>query len=499
MNITDRIENRELQKLVRTPEEAAALIKPGMTIGTSGFTSAGYPKAVPLALAERIKKEKFKINLWTGASVGPELDGALSAVNGIAQRLPYQTNSTLRQQINAGDVQYEDLHLSHMSQMVRSGFFQKLDMAIVEVCAVTEEGYLIPTTSLGNTTAFVDCADRIIVEVNTTQPKALKGFHDVYDVQPVPHRDVIPIVHPDDRVGVPYIVCDPKKIAAIVPCDIPDKPAKLAPPDAEFEAMSAHLIRFLHEEVAAGRLPKHLLPLQSGVGSVANAVIQGLCRSDFEHLTVYTEVIQEGIFDLFDAGKLDFASGTSMTLSEKGLQRFYDRIDEYRKKIIFRPLEISNSPGVIRRLGVIAMNTALEFDIYGNVNSTHVLGTKIMNGIGGSGDFARNAYLTFFFTKSIAKNGDISSIVPMCSHIDHTEHDVDVFVTEQGLADVRGLCPKERALKIIHQCAHPDYRPMLSDYFQRAMGATKHANTPHILSEALSWHQRFAETKTMRV
>ena len=211
MNITDRIENRELQKLVRTPEEAAALIKPGMTIGTSGFTSAGYPKAVPLALAERIKKEKFKINLWTGASVGPELDGALSAVNGIAQRLPYQTNSTLRQQINAGDVQYEDLHLSHMSQMVRSGFFQKLDMAIVEVCAVTEEGYLIPTTSLGNTTAFVDCADRIIVEVNTTQPKALKGFHDVYDVQPVPHRDVIPIVHPDDRVGVPYIVCDPKK------------------------------------------------------------------------------------------------------------------------------------------------------------------------------------------------------------------------------------------------------------------------------------------------
>lgn len=202
---------------------------------------------------------------------------------------------------------------------------------------------------------------------------------------------------------------------------------------------------------------------------------------------------------MFDAGKLDFASGTSMTLSEKGLQRFYDRIDEYRKKIIFRPLEISNSPGVIRRLGVIAMNTALEFDIYGNVNSTHVLGTKIMNGIGGSGDFARNAYLTFFFTKSIAKNGDISSIVPMCSHIDHTEHDVDVFVTEQGLADVRGLCPKERALKIINQCAHPDYRPMLSDYFQRAMGTTKHANTPHILSEALSWHQRFAETKTMRV
>ena len=499
MNIQDRIDNVCLRELIRTPEEAAALIKPGMTIGTSGFTSAGYPKAVPLALAERIKKEKFKINLWTGASVGPELDGALSAVNGIAQRLPYQTNSTLRNQINSGDVEYGDLHLSHMSQMVRSGFLHKVDVAIVEVCAITEEGYLIPTTSVGNTTAFVECADVVIVEVNMTQPKALRGFHDIYDVRPVPHREVIPIVHSDDRIGVPYIVCDPQKIKAIVPCDIPDKPATLAAPDEDFQAMSSYLIQFLHQEVQAGRLPDNLLPLQSGVGSVANAVIQGLCQADFEHLTVYTEVIQEGIFDLFDTGKLDFASGTSMTLSAKGLQRFYDNLDMYRKKILLRPLEISNSPGVIRRLGVIAMNTALEFDIYGNVNSTHVLGSKIMNGIGGSGDFARNAYLTFFFTKSIAKNGDISSVVPMCSHIDHTEHDVDVFITEQGIADVRGLCPKERALRIIENCAHPDYRPMLLDYFQRAMGVTQHANTPHILSEALSWHQRFAETKTLRM
>ena len=216
---------------------------------------------------------------------------------------------------------------------------------------------------------------------------------------------MINIVKPDDRIGVPYIPCDPKKIIAIVPCNIPDKPAKLAAVDDEFKAMSAHMIDFLHAEVKAGRMPKNLLPLQSGVGSVANAVIQGLCHSDFKDMTVYTEVIQEGIFDLFDAGKLNFASGTSMTLSKEGLQRFYDNIEEYRKKIILRPLEISNNPEVIRRLGVIAMNTAIEFDIYGNVNSTHVLGTKIMNGIGGSGDFARNAYLTFFFTKSTAKTG----------------------------------------------------------------------------------------------
>lgn len=500
MNITERIADKALWDLVTTPEKAAAMIKPGMTIGTSGFTSAGYPKAVPMALAERIRKEHFKINLWTGASVGPELDGVLAEAEGIDQRMPYQTNSTLRKQINAGEVRYADLHLSHMAQMVRSDFLnEKINVAIIEACAIIEDGNLIPTASVGNSTVYTDCADAVIVEINTTQPTAWEGFHDIYDVKPVPNRDVINIVKPDDRIGVPYIPCDPKKIIAIVPCNIPDKPAKLAAVDDEFKAMSAHMIDFLHAEVKAGRMPKNLLPLQSGVGSVANAVIQGLCHSDFKDMTVYTEVIQEGIFDLFDAGKLNFASGTSMTLSKEGLQRFYDNIEEYRKKIILRPLEISNNPEVIRRLGVIAMNTAIEFDIYGNVNSTHVLGTKIMNGIGGSGDFARNAYLTFFFTKSTAKDGAISSIVPMCSHIDHTEHDVDVFVTEQGLADVRGLSPKERALKIIENCAHPDYKPMLLDYYKRAVEATKHANTPHILAEALSWHQRFAETKTMKL
>jgi succinyl-CoA:acetate CoA-transferase len=126
------------------------------------------------------------------------------------------------------------------------------------------------------------------------------------------------------------------------------------------------------------------------------------------------------------------------------------------------------------------------------------MGTKMMNGIGGSGDFARNAYLTCFFSTSTAKNGAISSIVPMVSHVDHTEHDVDIFVTELGVADVRGLSPKERARVIIENCAHPDYKPMLMDYLERAEKATKCAQTPHILTEALSWHTRFIETGTMK-
>lgn len=499
IDIRDRVRNTALHAKIVSAEEAAALIKPGMNIGTSGFTPAGYPKAVPLALAERMKKDPFKVNLWTGASVGKELDGALAEVEGVQKRLPYQTNDALRKLINNGKVQYIDMHLSHVAQMSRYGYLGgKVNVAIVEACAITEEGHIIPTTSLGNAPSFVQSADIVIVEVNTSQPLELEGMHDVYIPLDPPHRQPIPIVKVDDRIGTTYIPCGVDKITAIVACDLPDAVRPLAAIDDDAKAMSAHLVDFLQAEIKAGRMPKNLLPLQSGVGSVANAVMVGLVDSPFENLTVFTEVIQDGMFDLIDAGKLDFASGTSLTPSPDGLKRLYANISEYRKKIVLRPQEIANSPETARRLGLIAMNTAIEFDIFGHVNSTHIMGSKMMNGIGGSGDFARNAYLTVFFSNSVAKNGDISSIVPMCSHIDHTEHDVDVFITERGVADVRGLSPKERARVIIEKCAHPTYQPMLMDYLERAEKATGLAHTPHMMDEALSWHTRFIQTGTMK-
>ena len=498
IDIKDRVRCKALHDKIVSAEVAANAIQPGMNIGTSGFTPAGYPKAVPMALAERMKVTPFKVNLWTGASVGGELDGSLANANGIQKRLPYQTNDAIRKAINAGTIEYTDLHLSHVAQMSRYGYLGgKVDVAIIEACAITEEGHIIPTTSLGNSASYVQSADIVIVEVNVAQPLELEGMHDVYVPLDPPHRQPIPIVNVDDRIGTPYIPCGIDKITYIVPCDIPDGVRPLAAIDDDAKAMSAHLIDFLNAEIKAGRMPENLLPLQSGVGSLANAVVSGLADSPYSNLTVYTEVIQDGMFDLIDAGKLGFASGTSLTPSPDGLKRFYENIATYRDKIVLRPQELSNSPEIARRLGVIAMNTAIEFDIFGHVNSTHIMGNKMMNGIGGSGDFARNAQLTIFFTTSTAKGGDISSIVPMCSHVDSTEHDVDVFITELGVADVRGLSPKERAKVIIENCAHPDYQPLLRDYLDRAM-ATAGGHTPHIMCEALSWHCRFLETGTMK-
>jgi succinyl-CoA:acetate CoA-transferase len=494
----NRIRNIGLTKKVCSAEAAANLIEDGMTIGTSGFTPSGYPKAVPLALADRVRRgEKIGINLYTGASVGEELDGALAKVGAIKRRLPYQTEKNIRDSINNGRCQYIDMHLSHTPQYIRYGYLGKMDYAIIEAVAITEGGHIIPSTSVGNSPVFVETADNVIIEINTTQPLDLEGIHDIYAPKNPPYREPIPIVSPEDRIGTTYIPCGPDKIRAIVYTDIKDNVRPFGPIDDATRKISEHLIAFLEEEARFGRLPKNLLPLQSGVGSVANAVLGGLVESHFERLSCFTEVIQDSMLDLIDADKVLIASGTAITPSDRGSARLYNSLSKYKERIILRPQEISNNPEVARRLGVIAINTALEVDIYGNVNSTHVMGTKMMNGIGGSGDFIRNAALSIFTTSSTVKGGNISCIVPMVSHHDHTEHDVMVVVTEQGLADLRGRSPVERARKIIDNCAHPDYREMLKDYLERALKSPG-KYTPHILSEALSWHQRFIETGTMK-
>ncbi len=278
--------------------------------------------------------------------------------------------------------------------------------------------------------------------------------------------------------------------------DIKDGVRPLPPGDDSSNRIAAHLIEFLYHEVKKSRLPQNLLPIQSGVGSTANAVLSGLLESPFENMEFYSEVIQDSVLDLLDSGKFNGASGTSLTFSEKGLKRFYKNIEGYKHKIILRPQEISNHPEIIRRLGSIAINTAVEVDIYGHINSTNIFGKDIINGIGGSGDFARNAYLSVFTTPSTLKNGSISCIVPMVSHVDHTEHDVHIVVTEQGLADIRGLSPRERAEVIIENCAHPDYKPILRDYYRKAL--KKGGHIPHDLQNAFSLHNRFIEMGSMK-
>ena len=498
-----RVKNKELKGRITYATDAAELIKSGYKVGMSGFTGSGYPKLVPQALAERILREhskggKFRISVMTGASTSSELDGALAMVDGIELRMPYNSDPVAREKINFGKMEYFDFHLGAVAQYVKCGFFGDLDTAIIEVTGITEDGRLIPSTSVGNNQVFIDCAREVILEVNYYHPLELEGMHDVYEPSMPPDVQPIMILKPSDRVGTPYLTCPPEKIRAIVETNHPDRTTVFKEPDEDSKAISRHILDFFQHEVRKGRLPGNLLPLQSGVGNVANAVLYGLLDSEFEDLTVYTEVIQDGMLALIDAGKITFASSTAFSVSPPVVEKFKANVNAYKDKILLRPQSISNHVGVIKRLGVIAMNGCVEFDLYGNVNSTHVNGTRIINGIGGSGDFARNSFISIFTTPSMAARGDISCVVPMVSHVDHCEHDVDVVVTEQGLADLRGTSPKQRAVQVIDKCVHPDYRPMLKDYYFRALNHSPGKHTPHLIDEAFSWHTRYMRTGSMK-
>ncbi len=498
-----RIGCESLRSKVMSAEQAASFITSGSTVGMSGFTGSGYPKAVPMALAARIEAahaagDLFRVRVWTGASTGPELDGALAKVDGIEFRLPYNSDPILRDKINRGEMAYFDMHLSQVAPLAWQGFLGPLDTAVIEVAGIRADGSLIPSSSVGNNKTWLDQARQVILEVNAWQNPALEGMHDIYYGTALPpHRVPIPLIRPDDRIGEGYFRCDPDKIVAIVETHAPDRNLPFSPPDAAANAIAGHLLEFLRHEVTKGRLPPSLLPLQSGVGNVANAVMTGLVNSPFENMTAYTEVIQDGMLDLLDAGKLRMASATAFSLSPGAAAALNADMERFRNKMILRPQEISNHPELIRRLGCIAMNGMIEADIYGNVNSTHVMGSRIQNGIGGSGDFARNAFVSIFLSPSTAKGGKISAFVPQASHVDHINQDVQVLVSEQGLADLRGLSPKQRAKVIIENCAHPDYRPGLADYFRRAQAGSYGGHAPSLLNEALSWHQRFVETGSM--
>ena len=316
-----RIRSPKFQAKVMSAADAASLIENGDNIGVSGFTGAGYPKVLPGALADRIREaqangEEFRVGLFTGASTAPELDGVLSETGGVSFRTPYQSDPATRTAINTGVTDYCDIHLSHSGPQVRQGFLGPMDVAIIEVTAITEDGDLIPSSSVGNNNMYLDCAERVILEVNSWQSEDLEGMHDIYYGTQLPPNNVpIPILDPGDRIGQTTLRVDSDRVVAVVETSDADRNTPFKPLDEDSKAIAGHFLDFLQNEVKQGRLPANLLPLQSGVGNIANAVLAGLLDSDLENLTSYTEVIQDGMVDLIDAGKVTVASATAFSLS----------------------------------------------------------------------------------------------------------------------------------------------------------------------------------------
>lgn len=483
-----------------TADEAAALIQHGQTVGFSGFTPAGVPKAIPLAIARRAEAEhaagrEFQIGVLTGASTGPSLDGALAKANAISFRTPYQSNSALRQQINAGGTRFVDMHLSMLPQVVRYGFLGPVQWAVVEACDITAGGGIVLSTSVGAAPTFLSQAGHVLIELNRAHPPALLGMHDIYEPLDPPDRREIPIYSASDRAGSPIVTVPPSRIVGIVETNLPDECGGFSEASDVTRRIGENVAEFLVAEMHAGRIPKRFLPLQSGVGDIANSVLGALgSHPEIPAFDMYTEVLQDAVVGLLERERCRFASTCSLTLSADAMRHLTSELDFFRSRILMRPQEISNNPEIVRRLGVISMNTAIEVDLSGNVNSSHIMGRQMMNGIGGSGDFTRNAYLSIFSCPSVAKGGKISTIVPLATHVDHSEHSVQVVITERGVADLRGQDPQTRARRIIENCAHPDYQLQLIEFLERA----SQGHTPQSLALGFAMHRQFDSTGDMR-
>jgi len=521
--LQERVRRPSYFNKLADPADLAPLFQHDDYIGFSGFTGVGYPKMVPTAIADRLEAgnlqadpaTKQRFNLFVGASCGPEVEDRWAKMDMIARRSPHQVGKEIAKSINTGRTEFADKHLSMFPQDLQYGYYslnkkngdpsKPLNWAIVEASCITEEGHIVPGASVGATPEMIQCAEKIIIEVNTSIPN-LEGIHDINQMFMPPHRQPYLITHPSQRIGTTAIPVDPDRIVAIVESDKADNTGQNAPESDDSKAIAGHLINFFGDEVAAGRLPKNLLPMQSGIGNVANSIIGGLAEGPFQDLTVWTEVLQDTFIKFFDSGKLTYATATSIRFSPEGFAHFYGNWDAYKDKLLLRSQQVANAPEIIRRLGLIAMNTPLEVDIYAHANSTNALGSRMLNGLGGSGDFLRNAKLSIMHTPSARPTKSdptgISCIVPFASHVDQTEHDLDIVVTEQGLADVRGMSPRERAPVIIQKCAHPDYRDMLMDYYERSLteclkrGA---AHEPHMLRNAFKMHTNLMEKDTMKV
>lgn len=493
----DRISNKKLSGKMVSPQEAASIIKDGMTVAMGGFTPSGYPKVIPKELLNRRQAgEQLTINLITAANVGPEIDDDLGDAGIINRRLPLQGSTMLGNLINQGKVNYVEIPLNKMPRFIQREIFGNIDVAVVEAIALTKDGYIVPSTSIGLSPHFVQKAKDVIVELNSAQPSELVGMHDIYIPALPPNKKPVPLVRTNQRIGEPFIKIDPNKIKYIVKSDILDQATTFSQIQPVTKKISDNLFNFLELEVKY-RWGGVLAPIQTGLGNMANQLTGEFKNSKFTDIEFFCGILQEANIELIAQGKVKAASAIGFTPSAKAIRLIKKNQDVFERVMVLRPTDVSSNGEIIERLGVVALNSAIEIDIYGNANTSHAMGTKVLGGIGGGGVFTQNSQLSIMLLPSETKGGVVSTIVPMVTHNDINEHDIDVVITENGVADLRGKTPVERAKAIIGNCASSVYKDQLYSYLRKSI-KNAGGHQPQLLREAFSWHLRLQETGTMR-
>lgn len=490
----DRIKKTSLLELVTTVDQAAASIHDGMTVAMSGYAMAGYPKGIVQELITRKQNgETLSISLITGANV-PWLDEKLSGENIISRRVPMCASRSLASQINGGSVRYVEQQMNKMPRLLRSNSFGKIDIAIIEALGINENGDLIPTTSVGLAHHLIQAADQVIIEINMAQTEKLMGLHDVYIPQAPPHSQPIPLTYANQRIGTVSIPINTDKIKYIVETNIPERSGPQALCTAETNGIVSNLFNFLELESKrnfGGALP----PIQTGFGGIANGIANAFHQSNFKDLQFFCGGIGVSVMELLVSGKAAGISTAGLEMSER-MEEIINNTPNLRDSLVIRNGDIANNAEIIGRLSLLALNTGIEMDIYGNVNGSHISGSRVVNGIGGGANFAQNSGLSIILIPSTGKSGQVSNVVPMVSHQDICEHDVDVIVTENGVADLRGLDEIERAEQIIAHCTAGEYQEQLTAYLHEARKKCG-GHHPQLPEAAFAWYQRLRDTGSM--
>ncbi len=489
--LRSRVKDVDLLDKVMDAEDAVRKFVVGSkAIAISGMTGTGYPKVVPRAMSEYVERtgEKFDVVVYGAGTVGVDLEEYLSRI-GVRRRFPIGASAEVtRKLVNSREFEAYDMWLTEYSRWLRDDVltrrFGGIDIAIVEATGVTEEG-LVLGTSVDASPVFIEKARGVIVELSLVKPYML-GLHDIY----VPKiNEVIPVRSVLDRIGDRVVKIPKSKVVAIVPSTIDDQRGAYSPGGDIDRRVVENIVDFLSKEASEDpNLRTDYVTLQPAAGPIASLLADRIHEVGFS-LSIWGEVASVRWLKTLSENVKAISGSAIYTLpgDERLREEFYENIDKFKDRVVLRPQAISNSPEIISRFYHINVQQAIEVDVYGQVNITYI-GDRFIVGVGGSGDHAKASYITIVALPSITGSG-LPRIVPLVYHVDLVDHDVDVIVTDQGWADLRGLSPLEKARAIIERCAHPSYKDMLWDYLETVVKKTGHR--PVDLRKAVEFREKF--------
>ncbi len=411
---------------VATAMEAVKKIRPGQRV----FIGTGCAEPLELVSALTLRARELPDTEILHLLTSGEAPYAHKDLSQYFRVNSFFIAENVRDIIQEGLGDYTPIHLSDVPRLFNSGQLP-LDVALIHVSPPDEHGMCSLGVSVDIVKSAAENASLVIAQVNPNMPRTLgNSFINAYDID--------------------VLVPSEAQILEVLPPDVTEVTKQIA------ENISALIEDGSTIEVGIGRIPQALL---------------GFLK-DKKDLGIHTEMISDGIVELIQCGAIN---GTRKTVDQGkvvtsfclGTRKLYDFIDN-NPIFAFHPTEYVNNPTVINQQHkMVAINTALEIDLTGQVCADSI-GSKFFSGVGGQVDFNRGAAKAvggkaIIALPSTAQDGTVSRIVVHLSTgagVVTTRAGVFYVVTEYGTAYLHGKSVSERAMALI-SIAHPKFRAEL--------------------------------------